>query len=142
MAKLGGLRDLRDVAHQIGVAGDGHVTVANVGKVRCHQTPLGPPFGQTAIEDRGALTEQAEQPPQPRRRKNSVAVINHDCMTVPHAHLAHPGHELFDRWSHVRQSTAPIADVIQIDEARAGDMRLAIFFERIAVHIGQIPRRI
>ena len=138
--QLGGGRDLRHVLHQLVLAPHGHVAVADHRRHVLGLAALGLPFRQTAVEhgDVG-LAHQLEQPPDPRRREQPLAVIDHDLVAVAHAHGTQPRHELLDGRHHVRQLGAIVADIVDVEIARAGNVGGGIFRLRIAVGPGQEP---
>jgi hypothetical protein len=63
-------------------------------------------------------------------------------MAVAHAHRAHPADELFGRGRHVGQRRAVVRHLVDVEEARAGDVAGSIFGLCVAPHLRQIPRRI
>ncbi len=92
------------------------------------------PFRQAAIEDVDFLrAEDAERPPHARRRVEADAVIDHDRIAIADAERADDFAELRGPRQHVRQVGGMIADRLDVEEHRAGNMAAAILGLRIAL---------
>ena len=141
IAQLRGRGDLGHVLDQRRLALDGHVPVLDHRRQILDLAPLGPPFRHPAVQHRDiGLAHQPEQPPDPRRREQAGAVIDHHLMAVADAHRAQPADELLDRRRHVRQVRALVGDLVDVEEPRARDMAGIVFGPGVAPHLGQVPR--
>ena len=105
-------------------AAGGEVAVAQHRLAGLERAALGAPLRQAAVEHRDVgLAEEPERPPDPRRAEHADAVVDDDAVAVADAHRPHPGDELLHRRRHVRQARLLVGDLVDVEEARAGDMR-------------------
>ena len=71
-----------------------------------------------------------------------MLVVDHDLMAVAHAHRAHPRDELLGRRRHMRQIRAIVGDIVDVEEARTGDVLGVVGRLRIPLHLRQEPRSV
>ncbi len=86
------------------------------------------------------MAEQAERPPDAGRGSEPCAVIDHDGVLGRQSQSAHLIGELLRRRQHMGQGTVLVADLVDIEELRAGNVggdEVGLRITRIA---GQVPR--
>jgi hypothetical protein len=139
IAELGGRGHLRHVLDQMRLPLRRHVPVAQDRRHVLQLPFLGLPLRQAAIQNRDVgLSHQAEIPPHPRGRKDADTVIDHHLVPVADTHGAHAAHEFFHRGGHVGQRAAGVGNLVDIEEACAGDMPGLVFGQRVAAHVGKV----
>ena len=143
VAELGAGGDLGHVAHEARVAAGGEVAVAQDRDPVLDRPALGAPLRQAAVEDRDVgLAEEAEGPPDPGRAEDAVGVVDHHPVAVADAHGAHAADELLHRRGHVRQARLGVGDLVDVEEARAGDMRRRELGAGVAPRRRHVPARV
>ena len=99
------------------------VAVAQDGRDVFHRPSFGAPFREAAVEHRDlALAHQPEGPPDARGGEHAGTVVDDDLVAVADAHGAHPADEFLGRRGHVRHRAGGVGNLVDVEEARAGDM--------------------
>ncbi|HMH76101.1 MAG TPA: hypothetical protein VK547_05715, partial [Candidatus Udaeobacter sp.] len=70
------------------------------------------------------MAEDAERPPHPRGRDQPAAAIGHHAVAGPDAERTHRASEIPRVRQHVRQRVRVIRDGLDVEEDRAGQVRL------------------
>ena len=101
---------------------------------------LGPPLRQAAVQHRDVVVaHEAEQPPHPGRGDEAVVVVDDDPAAVAEAQLAHPRAELGRRRHHVRVQVLGLADLVEVEEHGARDVRRLVLGPGVALGRRQEP---
>src|SRR5439155_22208417 len=88
---------------------------------------FGEPFLQSAVEDRDLVrAEVTEHKPAARGVARRRIVVDDDAVLAADAEPFHGGAELLGAGQHVRSRVLPVADLVDVEKARAGDARLQI----------------
>ena len=105
-----------------------------VGLAAFQRPALGDPLLQPAVEDRDvAGTEVAQHEPAACRRAQGRVVIDDDAVAAADSDLFHCPSELSGTRQHVGCRIGGVADRIDVEEDRAGNMRLQIVFAAASV---------
>src|SRR4051794_3562598 len=88
------------------------------------RTTFGNPFLETPVEDRDIFcTEVAQHEPATSGGVDGRIVINDDGVSAANADPLHCSGEFLGAWQHVRRKVRMIAKLVDVEEARAGDVR-------------------
>ena len=85
------------------------------------------------------MPEDAQHPPQARRRKQACSVIDHHPHVVADAQHAHGVGEIFRRGQHVGQRARVVTHRVQIEEGSAGNVASEKFATTIPVGRRHMP---
>ena len=103
---------------------------------------FGEPFLEAAVEDRDLLgAEMAQHEPAARRGAHRRIVVDDDAVVAADAEPLHRRAELCAPRQHVRRRVRRVADLVDVEEARAGDVRREIFVAAAAPARRHVPAR-
>ena len=126
--------------HQIG-AEIGRVAAGGglLGVTAFRRTTFGQPFRQATIQHGGFLMpKQLHQPPAARRGLQPLLIVEDHARCIADAHFPHQAREAAGGWGHMRQGGVGIGHHINVKEARARNMRFAIFGQAVKRLIRQV----
>jgi hypothetical protein len=129
-----------EIAHEFGVEIRCEDTSRPCRQSGFHRPPLGAPFRATTLEDAHVWrAHRDELPPDARRREQSGFVIDDDRHPVADPERANCRAELLRRQQHVRQSSALVGDVVNVEEHCSPDVAGEVLLTGPAVGGRQVP---
>ena len=104
------------------------------------RTPFRDPFLEAAVENRDLLRpEMVEHEPAPSRRPGRRIVIDDDPVAAADSEPLHRRSEVRGRGQHVRGRVRAVGNLVDVEEARAGNVRRQIFLAAAAPARRHVP---